>query len=314
MVGGPRHSQPPSESVGSPSERASSASDEEAILKLAEQEGRLDVINAFRSEFLTYCFVERKQKPAQVWKALKTCVASYATIKKYEEKMDHGKFVEFLTAGVGTLSGTDKDGRPILWIKPRSKSYKLKPGSSEIYALLRAYVWLVEIARLKAGKAIEILFLIDDSKRNLLDFNIAFSRELIPLKSALNPLCYDRAVVFCASASFRTCWNMAADLIGNDMNAFSFLDKKEEAANIVTNVGDIPEWWLQSKPERLTNLSRNSVWEWERCLERGRKTTSAKEIYNPDEQWTAVEEPSISAPVTVDVNGLDKITEFEEEK
>jgi hypothetical protein len=314
MVGGPRRSLPALESFGSPSERSSTGSGEDAVLKLAEQEGRLDVIDAFRSDFLTYCLVERKQKPAQVWKALKTCVASYATVQKYEQKMDHGQFVEFLTTGVGTLSGTDKDGRPILWLKPKSKSYKLKSGSSEIYACLRAYIWLIEIARLKAGKAVEILYLIDDSKRNLLDFNIAFAREMIPLKSALNPFCYDKAIVFCASASFRTCWNFASELIGNDMRAFSFLDNKEDAANIVTNVRDIPEWWLNSKQERLTNLTRNCVWEWERCLERGRMTTSANEIYNPAEQWTAVEEPTILTSVTEDKKGLDPITESEDEE
>jgi CRAL/TRIO domain len=313
MVGGPRRSLPALEGCGSPSERSSFGSGEEAVLKLAEQEGRLDVIDAFRSDFLTYCLVEQKQKPAQVWKALKTCVASYATVQNYEQKMDHGKFVGFLTTGIGSLSGTDKDGRPILWLRPQSKSYKFKTGSSEIYACLRAYVWLIEIARLKAGKAIELLYLIDDSKRNLLDFNIAFTRELIPLKSALTPFCYDKAIVFGASASFRTWWNIASELIGNDMRAFSFLDNKEDAANIVTNVRDIPEWWLHSKQEGPTNLTRNCVWEWERCLERGRMTTSAKEIYNPAEQWSAVEEQTILTSVTEDKNGLDPITESGDE-
>jgi hypothetical protein len=284
----------------------------EIFSKFAEKENRLDVLESFRVEFLTYCLSDRRHTPADVWKGLKTCVDSYAVLNKYEEKMDHAKFVDYLRTRVGSVSGITKDGRPIFWMKAQLNSYKLKTGSSETSACIRAHIWMMEFARLKAGNVVEVLFIVDDSHRKLLDFNFAWVRELISVAIALNPFCNDKLLVFGTSRAFRTFWNLTSEIIGHKMKDISFLDNKEDVADIVENSSDIPAWWMHRDQQEVT-LSLNSHWDWERCLERGRRTTTAKEIFNPDKPWTIVEESRVYQSIPENMGGLEAIAEAEDE-
>jgi CRAL/TRIO domain len=283
------------------------------LLKFAEKEDRLDVLASFRVEFLTYCIVDRQQTPADVWKGLKTCVDSYAILKHYEEHMDHAKFVDYLRTELGTLSGNTKDGRPIVWLKAQNNSYKLKNGSSEVFAFFRAHIWMMEIARLKAGAGVEVQFIIDDSRRKMLDFNFSMLRELMLVAISLNPFCNDKTMVFGASRAFRTFWNLTSEVLGHRRKQFSFPDKKDDARDVVENISDIPAWWMSSDQQAGGTLSRNSLWEWERCLERGRRTTTAKDIFNPDKPWVIVEETEFLQSSTEKETCLEAIAESDDE-
>jgi CRAL/TRIO domain len=295
------------------SEQSSTESSLLEICKLAEKEDRLDVIASFRVEFLTYCISDRQQKPADVWKGIKTCVDSYAILKQYEEKMNHARFVEYLKTEIGTVSGKTKEGRPIFWMKAQNNSYRFKSGSSETSAWMRAHIWMMQIARLKAGNVVEIIFLVDDSQRKVLDFNFALTYELISVSLSLNPFCNDKTIIFGASRAFRTFWNLISEVPGNKRRTMSFLDKQDDVLDLVSNISDIPEWWMHRDRQDVGALSRNKLWDWERCLERGRRTTTAKEIFNPDKPWTIAEDKEVRAPLTENITCLETIAESEDE-
>jgi hypothetical protein len=307
------YSKPILKMCASRSEQSATESSLLEIFKLAEKEDRLDVIASFRVEFLTYCIFDRQQKPADVWKGIKTCVDSYAILKQYEEKMDHARFVEYLGTEIGSLSGKTKDGRPIIWMKAQNSSYRFKSGSPETSAWIRAHIWIMQIARLRAGNVIEITFLVDDSQRKLLDFNFALTRELISVAFLLSPFCNDKTMIFGASRAFRTFWNVISEFPGNKLKNTSFLDKKDDVLDIVSDISDIPAWWMRREPQDLEALSRNKLWDWERCLERGRKTTTAKEIFNPDKPWTIVKEREVHQSYTENRSCLEAIAESEDE-
>jgi CRAL/TRIO domain len=309
----PRHSKPNLEICASRSEQSTIESRLLEIDKFAEKEDRLDVIGSFRVEFLTYCLSDQQLKPADVWKGIKKCVDSYPILKQYEEKMDHARFVEYLRTELGSVSGNAKDGTPIFWLKALKNSYRYKIGSSETSAWIRAYIWMLEITRLKAGKDVEILILVDDSQRKVLDFNFPLTRELISVAVSLNPFCNDKTMIFGAGRGFRTLWNLISEVLGPKMKSVSFCDKKDDVLDIVANVDDIPAWWMHRDQQDEGALSRNKLWEWERCLERGRRTTTAKDIFNPDKPWTIIEEKGVHHSSSGHTNCLEAIAESEDE-
>jgi hypothetical protein len=302
------------ESLAVATESSNSELGEVVILKLAQLEERLDVLESFRPAFLSHCFIERQEKPAKVWKTLKTCVAAYGSLRTLEEKMHHGKFLEYLTISLGMLSGSDKEGRPIIWLRAVRDIYKLKSGSAEFCSYVRAQLWLIQIARLKAGDGFDICLLIDDSNRKTLDFNLAISYEVTTTSVAISPFRSDRVIVFAGNRFLKMAVGVATDLAGETKSRISCLEHKEDIRSIVADTNDIPNWWwdTQGKVE-MSQLHRNSLWEWERCLKLGKATTTAKDIYNPSEPWIATEKNSAPASAwTRPLPGLEAIQESEE--
>jgi hypothetical protein len=303
------------ESLALGTESSNSEPGEVVILKLAQQEDRLDVLESFRPAFLRHCLTERHEKPTKVWKTLKICVAAYNTLIILEEKMNHGKFVDYLTTSLGMLSGSDKDGRPLLWLRAVRDIYKLKKGSAEFCSYVRAQTWLIQIARLKAGDGFDICLLIDDTNRKTLDFNMALSYEVTTTSLAISPLCSDKVIVFGGNRFMKTVFGLATDLADETKSRFSFQEHKEDIRTIVADPKDIPDWWWDKRgPVVMSQLHRNSLWDWERCMKLGTATTTAKDIYNPKEPWTDIEKKYVPVSTwTRPLSGLEAIQESEED-
>jgi hypothetical protein len=260
-----------------------------AVRLQAQAENLVHILESYHPTYVEKCF-EMFREHGEVWEALKRSFGTFDIIRMMEIRMDHDAFLTFLTAGGSMLSGRDRDGRPIIWSRMYTGLYKMKVGSPQACAYIRACLWLFQIGTLKAFPGSECRMIYDDSERKLLDFNLELSREMGTLGITGNPAYNTVIIVAGAHTSLKVLWKLYMHVLGDDnLTKIRFIADRKDVMDIVSDPSDIPDWWLQNGTGRCAELSKNLLWEWERCLARGMQCASAAEIFNPQEMWTDVE-------------------------
>lgn len=222
------------------------------------------------------------------------------------------------------LSGTNKEGRPILWIRSgyhQQGIWRLKAKSPQLFAHLRAQILGVQTAYacLKDSKYPTPAIYLDEGERGALEFNLSFEKNLSYYMSRLFPAQYNVVKMFgvgYASACLFNAWKAFGNF---PVLAEWDLMSGQELENVFPFVADkkcIPSYYMDDNESsdcgtEYSEFSSGSTW----CAKRiivGGEPLRVAEVLNRTESLEVeafYEEncDSESAP-------LESIAEFEEEE
>jgi CRAL/TRIO domain len=256
------------------------------VRALAGKENRTDVLESFRNEVILRTVQNHSLNAAKAWNCLKESLDSHQEVRELEHNMDHAAFYDCLSSGYFVLSGTDRRGRPILWMRAFQNQSLLKKGSPLACAYTRAIIYMVEVLCLKTFPgSCDTLVIVDDSRRKALDLNLPLWHEIFRLLAAIFPMGSEEVWICGISSAGRALLKAFNSLLNGSLH---FMDSKEVAIQIALDPTEIPEWWILEPCRKVFEVSFNTHWEWERCLARGEKTISRKEILNPTGPWNSV--------------------------
>jgi hypothetical protein len=124
----------------------------ETLRAVAEQEGQLELLSCFSNVILAQCFEVIGSDPKQLLIVLQGCKAAVDEVRVWESKMCLSHFKERLKAGHYVVSGLDRRGSTITWIRLGEMHHsfgglaRYQTGSQRYYAAMRSYFWYVDIA------------------------------------------------------------------------------------------------------------------------------------------------------------------------
>jgi hypothetical protein len=261
-----------------------------ALHQLAQESGLKDVLPAFRREYVDECFKQLENNAMYVWDALRQIFEAMERISRHEQLMDKALFVQYIQSTGAMVSGTDTEGRPILWMKNTPDAYKLRRGSPQESSYIRFRMYMVELLILKAFPKFEYVVVADGSEQRALDFSWHASEEVIAIGAALDSAHFSRVCICRAHAAISTLWKVYATLLGKSQERFTFIEDKREILKVVQNPADIPDWWFRDGTGKSSKARRDTLWEWERCVDMNLPRITPSVIFNPSERWIDTDE------------------------
>jgi hypothetical protein len=250
---------------------------------LADAKSLRNVLDCFREEIRVSVLEEHGKDIHATLRALKNYVGADDELRVMERQMDTSYFNDlFENAGV-RLQGTDRNGRAILWFKAVKGFQKLSRGSPQAKAFLRFILWCREYATMMSFPSMpNYIVILDDSSRGLLDFNISVLHSLGCMMARRFPATYYVMHVCGVHPLILTPWNTVLRVYPDAGRFLVLLRDKRDIHTMVEDERDIPEWLDGTSTPEDADRGRQQVGDWERCLQKGRTTITAREIYNPE--------------------------------
>lgn len=159
--------------------------------------------------------------------------------------------------------------------------YNYKRGTPRADALVRAGLFMFQVALIRAAPAVKLVVMYDDSARSILDFNTKLGRQYLELGHAMFPA-HAEQVHYFASKTVRSTSTFLFTAYQSRRGAhLDFEASKEAAWNIVGNPADIPEWFFPKQNGGVKFVADwNNLWDFERILTDGKESPTPNEIFN----------------------------------
>lgn len=159
--------------------------------------------------------------------------------------------------------------------------YNYKKGTPRADALVRAGLYMFQVALIRAAPAVKLVVMYDDTARSLLDFNTKLGRQYLDLGHAMFPA-HAEQVHYFASKAVRTTSNFLFTAYESRKGArFVFEPSKEVVWKIVGNPADIPEWFFPKNNAGAKFVADwNNLWDFERILSDGEDSPEPKDVFN----------------------------------
>jgi hypothetical protein len=121
----------------------------QALKDFAKNKGQLELLSGFSNLLLAQCFEVCGSDPKILLVILQGCQNAVEEVRGWELKMCFSHFKERLKAGHYVVSGQDRRGSTITWIRLGELYHsfgglaRYQTGSQRYYAALRSYFWYV---------------------------------------------------------------------------------------------------------------------------------------------------------------------------
>lgn len=270
------------------------------VLDAAENAGCLPQIQqSFRKDYLEMILQNNENSSAtEVLKILVDSMRTYEILHGMEDKMCVTDFAKRICAGYWELSGHDREGRPMLWVRAGlvtagfdnfASKRSLRPGTQKWYSALRSAIYVYELF-LRNGHLRDILppgyaICYDLRGQGALDGNLAFIRELSSVITRLFPSSSsDRLYFFGLNQTISLYCNAVQKICGGlfDREQCVIMTSPEHAANIIEHECDIPYWLLDFVPYTDKCVAANQIWGMDRFMGSGAATrVMHSDIFNP---------------------------------
>lgn len=245
----------------------------------AEKRGKLGDLESFRECYLKACLTALP--PGKVLDFLQESIATFEVARDLERTMDKKHFLDLIQSSAWILSGHDKKGNPILWMKSPPQMYNYKKGTPRANALLRAGLYMFQVALIRSAPAVKLIVMYDDTARSLLDFNAKLGREYLEIGHAMFPAHAEQVHYFASQAVRSTSKFLFTAYQSRKGASFVFEPSKEVVWKIVGNPADIPNWFFPKLGGGVEfQADWNNLWDFERILNDGQDSPTPKEVFN----------------------------------
>lgn len=188
-------------------------------------------------------------------KALKKILRAQATLEELrtlEKKANEKLLLEAFETGDWQIRGKDVEGRPILWARQPTKSYRIRPPYTEY--ILRDIWMLTLVYRMRANEEMSFIRMIDDFNRGRLDFNLPMAKEFLRYSDGLTMTKRpDMAnYLITKSKTLAVCSNFVKEScrVGVNLNCFY---RPQEVLPFLQDPSNYPDWWLPGgRPFRMS--------------------------------------------------------------
>lgn len=215
---------------------------------------------------------------AEVLELLQTSLRVRDVLHDMERKMSVANFVTRLCAGHWEVSGKDKKGNPILWLRlglansAFGSRRSLRRGTQEWYSAIRATIYVYELfTRIGLGRqdvVPDVVMCFDLRGQGWLDANMAFEREVIDLITKLFPeTSSEKFYIFGVSPALSKFFNYICKYASRAPRYEFMSAEPEQARRFVQNESDIPSWFLNFSPNSVERIDANQIWGLDRFLD-----------------------------------------------
>lgn len=204
-------------------------------------------------------------------------------LQRLEKVCDKEKLRELFLSGNFQVGGRDRDGRGVLWIRGFEGTVSWAPPFAEpLVYVMWMMVWFRAVNGTNPPRA---LVIIDETGRNVLDFNLRFTSEMGKLMRKLfiqsGGDC--RNWYFLRNKFFTSLANLPAKILGvGGAEIPVFESDKRQALKLLEDPTDYPDWFLPGGSAFIPSFA--SLGNFVDVIERrnGFERLTIRDIHHPD--------------------------------